>query len=223
MNNKPLYQDILRLVGEDDISLIKRVISNYNFIDYGIVQEYAEGIITVKLAHQLRGKDIELTNIEVLTEGSKSFSVKYKLVRGDIVRLISSMSLVDSIAELTEAALNSTMPYSLPTIKAIPLADFANAKNKLDISDDGSYELTGEGYSIEVTTDGTLKINGKTIELNGSSKQFVTWTEFNTAYQAMLTIVKAHVHPGNGVVSPTLTAMTSDLSTAKSTTVKTGG
>lgn len=223
MNNKPLYQDILQRIGEDDITIIKRVISNYNFIDYGIVQEYKEGIIIVKLAHQLLGKDVMLTNIEVLTDGSKAFSVKYKLVKGDIVRLVSSMSLVDSIAKLTEATLNTTMPYSISTIKAIPLADFASAKNKLDISDDGSYKLTGEGYSITVMTDGTLKINGKTIDLNGSSKQFVTWTEFNTAYQAMLTIVKAHVHPGNGVVSPTLTAMTSDLSTAKSTTVKTGG
>lgn len=220
---KPLYQDILERVGEDDISLTRRVISNYAFIDYGIVQEYKSGRIKVKLAHNMLGKDIELINIEVLTPGSKAFSIRHKLVQGDIVKLVSSIALVDSVAELTKAILSTVMPYSAPTIKAVPLANFANAKNKLDILDDGSYKITGNGYSIEVTTGGTIKINGQAIELNGNTKQFITWTEFNTAYQNMLTIVKAHVHPGSGTPSPTLTAMTSDISAAKTTTVKTDG
>lgn len=227
MKSKPLYQDILERVGEDDISLIRRVISNYAFIDYGIVQEYKSGRIKVKLAHNMLGKDVELINIEVLTSGSKAFSIRHKLVKGDIVQLVSSISLVDSVAELTKAILSTVMPYSTPTIKAIPLSNHATAKNKLDILDDGSYKITGNGYSIEVTTDGTIKINGKALELNGNGKQFVTWTELNTAYQAMLTIVKAHVHPdpssGSTGPSPTLATMTSDISAAKTTTVKTNG
>lgn len=223
MKSRPLYQSILNHIGEDDISIIKRIVSNYTFIDYGIVQEYNEGRLTVKLAHQLLGQDVRLTNIEVLTGGSKAFSIKHTLVKGDVVQLMSSKSLVDSVAELTKATLNAEMPYSTVTIKAIPLANFANAKNKLDISDDGSYKITGKDYSVEVTTNGTIKITGKNIELNGNSKQFVTWSAFNTTYQAMLTIVKAHVHASHGTPSPTLTAMTSDMSSAKTTTVKTGG
>lgn len=227
MKSKPLYQDILERIGEDDISIIRRVISNYAFIDYGIVQEYSNGRIKVKLAHTIMDRDVLLINIEVLTTGSKAFSIRHKLVKGDIVQLVSSRSLVDSVAELTKAILSTAMPYSAPTIKAIPLANFANAKNKLDVLDDGSYKMTGNGYTVEVTTGGTIKINGQAIELNGNTKQFITWTEFNTAYQAMLSIVKAHVHPdpSSGVTGPssTLTAMTSDISAAKTTTVKTGG
>ena len=42
MKTKPLYETLLKHLGEDDLTIIKRVISNYTFIDYGIVQEYKE-------------------------------------------------------------------------------------------------------------------------------------------------------------------------------------
>lgn len=224
MTNKPLYQSLMELIGEDPLSIIKRVISNYTFIDYGIVQEYTEGRIKVKLAHQLLEKDIFLENIEVLTTGSKALSTRYTLVSGDIVQLMSSRSLVDTIAELTVATMNTAMAYDTVTIKALPMADYANAKNKIDILDDGSITITGTGYSIEITTDGTLKISGKAIELNGSGKRFITWDEYNTEYQRVLTIIKAHVHTSDGYSpSPTLTALISDLTAAKTTTLKTDG
>ena len=72
MKTKPLYETLLKHLGEDDLTIIKRVISNYTFIDYGIVQEYKEGTIKVKLAHKLMNKDIYLENIEVLTIDRKS-------------------------------------------------------------------------------------------------------------------------------------------------------
>lgn len=227
MKTKPLYEDILRRVGEDDISLIRRIVSNYSFIDYGIVQEYKDGRISVKLAHQLLGKDVILTNIEVLTSGSKSLSVRHTLVKGDIVRLLSSKSLVDSIAELTEATLSAALPYSTVTIKAEPLSNFAEAKNKLDILANGSYKLTGNGYNIEVTTDGTIKINGTALELNGNSKALVTWEQFNQVYQAMILVLKTHTHPdpSSGTTGPSaeFAAFVSDMTSAKTTTLKTNG
>ena len=226
MKTKPLYQDILNRMGEDDISIIKRIVSNYTFIDYGIVQEYNEGRLTVKLAHQLLGQDVQLTNIEVLTGGSKAFSIKHTLVKGDVVQLMSSKSLVDSVAELTKATLNAEMPYSTVTVKAIPLANFANAKNKLDISDDGSYKITGKDYSVEVTTNGTIKITGKNLELNGNSKSFVTGDELATALQNHTTALNLHVHTSAVAGSPTsppAAPMSIDISSAKTTTVKTGG
>ena len=226
MNTKPLYEDILRRVGEDDISLIKRVISNYSFIDYGIVQEYSAGRVSVKLAHQLLGKDVNLTNIEVLTSGSKSLSIRHELVKGDIVRLLSSKSLVDSVADLTQAILSTALPYSAVTIKAEPLSNFNQAKNKLDILDDGSYTLSGEGYTIEVTTDGTIKINGKALEFNGNTKSFMTYEQFNTAYQALINLINTHIHTSSGSGGPTsepTVPLTSNISSAKTTTLKTGG
>lgn len=224
MINNPLYQDLLKHLGEDNLSIIKRVISNYTFIDYGIVQEYKDGRIKVKLAHQLLEKDIFLDNVEVLTTGSKALSIRYTLVKGDIVQLMSSKSLVDTIAELAIATSNTAMSYDIVTIKAIPLADYANSKNKIDILDNGSLTVTGNGYSIEITTDGTLKIDGTALEFNGNGKRFMTWDEYNTEYQRVLLIIKAHVHTGDGYnPSPTLTALTSDISTAKTTTLKTDG
>ena len=227
MKTKPLYEDILRRVGEDDISLTRRVISNYSFIDYGIVQEYKDGRISVKLAHQLLGKDVTLINIEVLSQGSKAFGIKYTLVKGDIVRLLSSKSLVDSVAELTEATLSAALPYSTVTIKAEPLSNYASAKNKLDILDDGSYKITGNGYTVEVTTDGTIKLNGKALELNGNTKSFVTWEQFNQVYQAMIIVLKSHTHPDpdSGTTGPSseFAAFVSDMSSAKTTTLKTDG
>lgn len=227
MKTKPLYEDILRRVGEDDISLIRRVVSNYSFIDYGIVQEYKDGRISVKLAHQLLGKDVILINIEVLSQGSKSFGIKYTLVKGDIVRLVSSKSLVDSVAELTEATLSAALPYSTVTIKAEPLSNYASAKNKLDILDDGSYKITGNGYTVEVTTDGTIKINGKALELNGNTKALVTWEQFNQVYQTMILVLKSHTHPDpvTGTTGPSseFAAFTSDMESAKTTTLKTDG
>lgn len=226
MKTKPLYEDILRQIGEDDLSLIRRVISNYSFIDYGIVEEYKAGRIKVKLAHQLLEKDVYLTDVEVITKGSKAFSIQYTLVKGDIVRLLSSKSLVDSVAELTQATLSASLPYSTVTIKAEPLSNFAKAKNQIDILDDGSYSITGNGYSIEVATDGSIKISGKALELNGNTKRFMTWDAFNTAYQALINKLNLHIHTSSGSGGPTsapTVTMTSDISGAKTTTLKTDG
>ena len=218
MENKgrPLYEDILRNIGENEISIIKRIISNYTFIDYGIVQSYNNGLIEVILAHKMLDKDIRLIDIEVLSLGSKSFSTEYALVKGDIVQLVSSKSLVDSVAELAVATSETALPYSVSTIKALPLANAKNSKNKLVMNADGSWSLAGTDYTIAVTTDGEIQING-------SDKSFTIWEELNTVYQAMLEIVKAHVHPGINTASPTLTALVSDLTAAKTTTVKTNG
>lgn len=215
-NSRPLYEEILRNIGENEISIIKRIISNYTFIDYGIVQSYNNGLIEVILAHKMLGKDIRLIDIEVLSLGSKSFSTEYILVKGDIVQLVSSKSLVDSVAELAVATSETALPYSVSTIKALPLANAKNSKNKLVMNADGSWSLTGAEYTVAVTAGGEIQING-------SDKSFTIWEELNTAYQSMLEIVKAHVHPSNGVVSPTLTALTSDLTAAKTITVKTNG
>ena len=223
---KPLYEQVLRNLGEDEISLMRRVISNYTFIDYGIVQEYNSGIIKVKLAHKMLDEDVELINIEVLTLGSKALSIQHELVQGDVVQLVSSKSLVDSVAELTKASISTCSPYDTSTIKAIPLANFANAKNKLTITQDGAYKIEGTDYSIEVTTDGTIKVIGNALELNGNGKRFVLWEDFNTAYQNLITWLNTHIHNTSGSGGPSsapTVSVTSDISSAKTTTLKTNG
>ena len=69
----------------------------------------------------------------------------------------------------------------------------------------------------------TRIINSDGIELNGNSKQFVTWDALNTALTTLCGLLAAHVHPSNGAVSPSLAALSCDISAAKTTTIKTGG
>ena len=213
---RPLYEGILKRLGEDELDIIKRVISNYTFIDYGLVQSYQDGLVEVVLAHTLLNKEVRLINIETLSFGSKGLSTTYELVKGDIVQLVSSKCFIECVAGLVSASQNSVLPYTDSTIKAIPLANPQNSKNKLQINADGSWSLTGESYSIVATTEGIL-------QLNGDSKSFMLWDAFNTIYQSLITTLKNHSHPTDGAVSPGLATLSNDLSTVKTTTVKTNG
>ena len=69
----------------------------------------------------------------------------------------------------------------------------------------------------------TRIINNDGIELNGNTKQFVTWDALNTALTTLCGLLAGHVHPSNGVVSPALVGLSCDISAAKTTTIKTGG
>lgn len=162
-----LISEINQKRGISEIQLIQKVIKGYNFIDYGLVQSYDNGIIKVILCHKLMGEDITLTGVEVLSLGSKAFSTKYTLVKDDIVMLYSSKGFVATMSEFTSAIINAVDSYDTMTIKAIPLSVFDNAKNKLEVSDNGSFTLTGEKYSLGITKDGEITIanDNSTIEI----------------------------------------------------------
>jgi len=73
--------------------------------------------------------------------------------------------------------------------------------------------------------DGKIVVTSDKIELNGSSKNFVTHTELNTALQSFITSLNLHVHATAAVgppVPPTV-LLSLDISTSKTTTVVTGG
>jgi hypothetical protein len=76
-----------------------------------------------------------------------------------------------------------------------------------------------------LSMDGTKTriINSSGIELNGNTKQFVTWDALNTALGTLCGLLAGHVHPSNGAVSPALVGLSCDISAAKTTTIKTGG
>lgn len=89
---------------------------------------------------------------------------------------------------------------------------FLNAKAK-------AVKAYNNNGKIELTSDGTIKLNGDT-------KQFVTWTELNTALATLAGLLTSHVHPVTAVGSPTgpaptLVGLTVDISSAKTTKVLT--
>ena len=69
----------------------------------------------------------------------------------------------------------------------------------------------------------TRIINSHGIELNGNTKQFVTWDALNTALATLCGLLSAHVHASLGSPSPSLVGLSCDISAAKTTTIKTGG
>ena len=96
---------------------------------------------------------------------------------------------------------------------------------EVEASDKGKLKVGGD---LEVdASSGTAKIDATKIELNGNSKQFVTWMELNTALQTLVSQINAHVHqvpePVAAPCKPISSPLTIDISTAKTTTVVTGG
>ena len=91
-----------------------------------------------------------------------------------------------------------------------------------DLTGITSIEHENGTTKIQIDATGNVKIDGTSIQLNGSSKEFVTHAELDTALQSMVTAINAALatkkdEPGSpGTV-------TLDISAAKTTTVKTGG
>jgi hypothetical protein len=82
--------------------------------------------------------------------------------------------------------------------------------------------------SIHLKADGSIAVttaSGKALEINGNSKTFVTHAELNTALQSFITALNLHVHPtaALGPPSPPTSPMSLNISSAATTTVKTGG
>lgn len=73
---------------------------------------------------------------------------------------------------------------------------------------------------------GKVTFTGDSVELNGSSKKFVTYAELNTALQTFMTKLNAHTHvcasPGSpsAPLTPTITL---DISSSATSTIVTGG
>ena len=213
----------------NDIQLTKNIIGSYIFIDYAIVKDYKDGVISVTLAHPIQKQEITIVNVEVLSHGSKGFSTVYELVSGDIVQIFSSRSFIETVADFVSMQDRMISAYDIATIKAVPITDAPNALNKLNIAADGAYTLEGENYSIEVDSLGNVKVTATMLELNGKNKSLVTWGELNialTTFLANLTIALTTT-PIIGLGSPqpvwTGLPVAIDITAAKTTTILTDG
>ena len=216
-----------------DRDLIEAIVSNFFIVDYGIVKEVnADSTINVLHAKKLKAMngdalgEMETKNIEVLTLSGSGFSLIWDIQKGDKVLLLGLKNPVEKTGTITEPQETSSyLHYSRETLKALPLCVFSDKarvkaevkKGKLSIGAEDDIEFICKNH----------KINAKQkIELNGSSKQFVTWAELNAALSQFTGLLNAHIHtcaaPGSPT-SPALTQMTIDISAAKTETVVTGG
>lgn len=98
-----------------------------------------------------------------------------------------------------------------------------NYKVSISLADGetGIFSTTADGATLKSSV--LLKADG-TIEINGNSKTLVTHAELNTALQTFLTGLKAAVAAGCQIgAGGLITAAAIDISSAATTTVKTGG
>jgi hypothetical protein len=111
-----------------------------------------------------------------------------------------------------------------------------DAGTKIDMSCLTEFSLATQGamsiagLTVDSTATAANTINGLTVELNGNTKSFVTWTELNTALQLLIIALSVPaIVAGTCAVGPvTGTATytpppTLDISAAMTTTVLTGG
>lgn len=204
-----------------DKDLIDRVISNYFIVDYGYISKVnADKTVDVthatlpKLATGQNLQPMKTPRVELLTLSASNFALDVKPAEGDKVLLLGLKNLVQKVDEVTSATeMKTVIHYSRETMKALPLCVFnSDAKVKVEIADG----------TMAVTTD-------KKIELNGNDKQLVTWSELNQALSQFLTqlttALKTTPIIGNGSPQAEWAGLPTqiDISSAKTTTVVTGG
>ena len=199
-------------------SLIESILASHYIVDYGFIKKVnADQTVDVTHAKQLKtldGKTLPATvttNIEVLTISGAGFSIKFDYKKGDKVLLLGLKDYIPEVEKVTSATETTTyLHYSRETLKAIPLCLFNDeAKVKIEI----------EAGTMKVTTE-------KKIEINGNSKQFVTWAELNQSLQGLINTLNTHTHSNGNEGSPTgapIVPMSLDISSSKTTTVVTGG
>lgn len=215
MNN---LSDGLRYTDRD---LIEAIVGNFYILDYGYITKVnSDKTVNVTHSTQLKtrsGETLPVTtekNMEVMTISVNGFSLGIDYAAGDPVLLLGLKNIVQSTKKATQAEeAKSFYHYSRETLKAFPLCAFNN-ESKVRIESDK----------------GTLKIETeKKIELNGNSKQFVTWAELNQALTQFVTQLTLAMTTtpivGNGSPQATWVNLPTsiDISQAKTTSVVTGG
>ena len=92
--------------------------------------------------------------------------------------------------------------------------------------------LSASGIAVKAADGKKVTIEGNTVEANGNSKSFVTFTELDTALQQMVAMINSHTHittatvgptPTPGVIAPPTIPVQLNIAAAQTATVKTGG
>lgn len=221
--------DIFQAARYTDRNLIESILSSFYIIDYGYIKKVnpdkTVDVIHAKMLKTMDGQSLRPTTtkeLEVLTLSCGGFALQVDYKAGDKVLLLG---LKDYVPKTQQVAIptetTSYLHYTRETMKALPLCVFdSTAKIK----------VKAENGTLDVDALDTIKLNGKQkIELNGNTKQFVTWSELNSALSTFLTQLTTALTTtpiaGNGSPQPTWTGLPTsiDISAAKTTTVVTGG
>lgn len=221
--------DIFKAERYTDRNLIESILASFYIIDYGYIKKVnpdkTVDVIHAKMLKTMDGQSLRPTTtkaLEVLTLSCGGFAIQVDYKAGDKVLLLG---LKDYVPKTQQVAIptetTSYIHYTRETMKALPLCVFDNT---------AKIKVKAENGTLDVDALDTIKLNGKQkIELNGNTKQFVTWSELNSALSTFLTQLTTALTTtpiaGNGSPQPTWTGLPTsiDISAAKTTTVVTGG
>lgn len=217
--------DLMRSQTYTDRDLIESIINSYFILDYGVITKVNDDK-TVNVQHariQVMNDGTKLpalqtNNIELLALSGANFSIDAGTKAGDKVLLLGLKDYVQTVNDVSGASeQTSYVHYKRDNLKALPLCTF---------SGESTVQVVAEEGSLKITVD-------KKIELNGNSKNFVTWTELNSALQSLWTAIKTHTHivsttgsaaAQTGTASPSteLSSQSLDISKAKTENIVTG-
>lgn len=201
-----------------DKDIITSILNSYFIVDYGYINKVNPDK-TVNITHAIKpvmldGTELPETvtdNVEVLTLSCAGFSIQPDYKAKDRVLIVGLKDFVPNVEDVQTAEVpKAFVHYNRSTIKAIPLCIF---------SDDAKIKVVAKDGKMTITT-------SDKIELNGNTKQFVTWAELNNALSNFINALNQHTHSNGNEGSPTgtpIVPMTLDISAAKTKTIVTGG
>lgn len=221
-------------LSEKDV--ITSIINSFYFVDYGYINQ-VNSDKTVNVTHanktvMIDGTELNETitnNIEVLTVCGAGFAVSFDYKANDKVLLLGLKDYIPNVANVKKAEVPSSfVHYDRATLKALPLCVFSDeAKVKMMI-EEGKLTIESEAETI-INAKKKVLVNGDKIELNGNSKQFVTWAELNTALSTFVSQLNISLQTGatpsggGKVTFATPPPSSIDISSAKSQKVVLGG
>lgn len=198
-----------------------------SYTGHGERKAEVQPLVQLKTA---RGASLEIPpikNVPVIFPSSGTTSILFELKKGDGVLLLFSEASIGNYLNSNNE--NTVEPedssrFSLTDCIAIPgLWSFPRAPQTNAAED--SLHLEKEESYIEIKKD-SINIEGTAVNVNGDSKAFVTHAELTSAINTFISVLNTHTHisaaPGSPTAPPVPT-MSLDISSAATTTVKTGG
>ena len=144
MINTDAASRALKYMQVDNYSKMRGIISQYTFLTYGKVQSFTSSTNTVSVL--VKGK-IVINNIEVLSLGGNSIAVQIVPKVGDIVLLLTTKEVIDTIKSFT---LKDSPEYDLSSMKAIPIAS-ADSVDTTIVCDNNGVTISSKSVPINTT------------------------------------------------------------------------
>lgn len=226
--------DPFQLLANDEFSVIRSLVNKTVIHDYGIIsRDMGDGYVEV-LSVQRKCGSVQRIACKYLTMRSSMLSVSLPPTVGDLVMVIALQHRDDKMfTDGSPVDVYIPTGYSYDSCVAIPLGVFnEEAQNRVHVTEEGvavevTEALSATAKSVAVTAEENATVEASEIHLNGSSKSLVTHAELNAALSSFVTQLGLTLASGSNGGGPVVFAVSPpssiDISSAATSTVKTGG